>query len=223
MSQTANVRSIDALKDLKIALITFTEDARNALSSTDMDVRRTRDWLQRDQLTHWQAQVKRREQDVATAKSELFRRKVTAMNSDAVSDTDQKEALRLANRRLEQAHDMVAKIKRTIPYLEHAIAEYQATSQPLGDMLTGSFVNSINLVERMVISLEKYLALNAPSAPKLAPDGAASVGGSPSARAKPATASSGDSPASETTEADSNAKAAEETSEPVETQEGVVS
>ena len=218
MSQTASVRSVDALKDFKIAMITFAEDARNALSSTDMEVRRVRDWLQRDQLTYWQAQVKRREEDVATAKSELFRRKVTAMNSDAVSDTDQKEALRLANRRLEQAHEMVAKIKRTIPYLEHAIAEYQATSQPLGDMLTGSFTNSVNLIERMVISLERYLELNAPSAPKLAPEETAGASGATTTQAK-STASTGVTPA-----AAANAAATVETpSEAVKTEEGAVS
>ena len=220
MSQSANVRSVDALKDFKIAMITFAEDARNALSSTDMEVRRIRDWLQRDQLTHWMAQVKRREEDVATAKSELFRRKVTAMNSDSVSDTDQKEALRLATRRLEQAHEMVAKIKRTIPFLEHAIAEYQATSQPLGDMLTGSFANSINLLERWVVSLEKYFELNAPTAPKLSSEGVSgeTASATKSSGKAAATATTGDAtpdtPTGETTEgeaapAEENAESAE--------------
>ena len=222
MSQTANVRSVDALKDFKIAMITFTEDARNALSSTDMEVRRVRDWLQRDQLTHWVAQVKRREEDVATAKSELFRRKVTAMNSDSVSDTDQKEALRLAIRRLDQAHEMVAKIKRTIPYLDHAIAEYQATSQPLGDMLTGSFINSINLIERMVISLERYLELNAPSAPKLPTEGVTGAGGAAPSKAK-SSVSIGDAPASETAEAETTPTAVEPPSETANTEKGTVS
>ena len=116
---------------------------------------------------------------------------------------------------------MVAKIKRTIPYLEHAIAEYQATSQPLGDMLTGSFTNSVNLIERMVISLERYLELNAPSAPKLPPEGTAGASGATTTQAK-STASTGDS--STAPVAGSTPAATEETpAETAKTEEGAVS
>jgi len=53
MSQAANVRSIQALKDFKVAMIAFAEDARSALTSVEMEVRRTRGWLERDQLSYW--------------------------------------------------------------------------------------------------------------------------------------------------------------------------
>ena len=67
MSQ-ANVRSVDALRDFKNALIAYAEEARNALNGVDMDVRRTRDWLERDQLMYWQTQVKKRNEQVSQAR-----------------------------------------------------------------------------------------------------------------------------------------------------------
>jgi len=76
MSQGANVRSVDAIKAFKIALINFAEDARNALSSTDMEIRQVRNWLQRDQLTYWQSQVKRWQEKVSMARTELHRRQL---------------------------------------------------------------------------------------------------------------------------------------------------
>ena len=51
MSQSANVRSIQAIRDFKVALATFAEDGRNALSSTEMEIRRVRNWLIRDQVS----------------------------------------------------------------------------------------------------------------------------------------------------------------------------
>ena len=54
---------------------------------------RTRDWLERDQLSYWQMQVKRRHEAMMMARTELFRRKISQQGSDAVSDTEQKEAL----------------------------------------------------------------------------------------------------------------------------------
>ena len=165
MSQSANVRSVEAIRDFRIVLTNFAEEARTALSSAEMEVRRTRDWLTRDQLTFWQAQIKRRNELLSMARTELYRRKLSQQGSDAVSDTEQKEAVRIAQKKLEEAEQRVALIKRWIPVLEHAIAEYHATSQPLGDRLTGSLINGLTLLDRLVGTLEAYLATVAPSAP----------------------------------------------------------
>src|ERR671912_1101985 len=139
MSQ-ANVRSVDALRDFKNALIAYAEEARNALNGVDMDVRRTRDWLERDQLMYWQTQVKKRNEQVSQARADLFRRQISQSNSDAVSDSDQKEALRIAIQRLRQAEEKLEKVRRWGPVLQHAIAEYNSTARPLGDRISGDLV-----------------------------------------------------------------------------------
>jgi hypothetical protein len=167
MSRSANVHSVQSLKDFKVAMVEFAEDARNALSGVDMDLRRMRDFLERDQLGYWQMQVKRRNEEVMQARSDLHRRKISQQGSDAVSDTEQKEALREAMRRLRVAEEKVALIKKLIPQLHHAIAEYHSHSQPLGDHLTGGFERSVATLEKMVIALESYIATKAPSAPRI--------------------------------------------------------
>ncbi len=83
MSRSANVQSVQTLKDFKNAMITFAEDARNALSGVDMDLRRMRDLLERDQLGYWQAQVKRRKEELMQARADLHRRKISQQGSDA--------------------------------------------------------------------------------------------------------------------------------------------
>jgi hypothetical protein len=167
MSKSANVLSVQTLKDFKLAMITFAEDARNSLSGVDMELRRMRDWLERDQLGYWQMQIKRREEDLMQARADLHKRKISQQGSDAVSDAQQKEALRDATRRLRVAEEKLAAIKRLIPFLHHAIDEYHSHSQPLGDHLAGGFEKSLVTMERMIGSLEDYLALSAPSAPRL--------------------------------------------------------
>jgi hypothetical protein len=201
MSRSANVQSVQTLKDFKVAMINFSEDARNALSGVDMECRRMRDWLERDQLGYWQMQVKRRSEEVMQARSDLHRRKISQQGSDAVSDTEQKEALREAMRRLRIAEEKVALIKKLIPQLHHAIAEYHSHSQPLGDHLTGGFERSLNSVERMVVALEAYIATRAPSAPRFEP--AASSG----AATTTAGASSGSAAAPESAGGDEAAAA----------------
>ncbi len=171
---SANVRSVDALRDTKAALINFAEEARVSLDSFEMEIRQLRNWLERDQLSYWRSQVKRGQELVAMAKSELFRRQLS--QSEAVSDTDQKEALRLAKRRLEEAEDKVERIKKWTPVLEHAISEYHSQSQPLGDRLSGSLVASLATLDRMIAALESYVDLAPPTAPVMASTGGSSPG-----------------------------------------------
>jgi hypothetical protein len=163
MSQGANVRSVDAIKDFKITLINFAEEARVGLSSTDMELRQVRNWLTRDQLTYWQSQVKRGQERVSMAKAELHRRQLSQANSESVSDTDQKDALRDALRQLREAEEKVQVIKRWIPMLEHAVSEYHSQSQPLGDRLAGSFAQTLNIITRMITALDAYLKLSVPT------------------------------------------------------------
>jgi hypothetical protein len=170
---SANVRSVDALRDTKAALITFAEEARVSLDSFEMELRQLRNWLERDQLSYWRSQVKRGQELVAMARSELFRRQLS--QSEAVSDTEQKEALRLAKRRLEEAEDKVERIKKWTPVLEHAISEYHSQSQPLGDRLSGSLVASLATLDRMIAALESYIDLAPPTAPVMASTGGSST------------------------------------------------
>src|SRR6516162_5715366 len=169
MSRAANVLSIQTLKDFKNVMINFGEEARNALGGVDMELRRMRDWLERDQLGYWQAQVKRRNEELMQARSDLHRRKITQQGSDAVSDAEQKEALREAQRRLRVAEEKVALVKKLIPVLHTAIAEYHSHSQPLGDHLSGGFERSVATLERMITSLDAYLATAVPTAPRHEP------------------------------------------------------
>jgi hypothetical protein len=167
MSKSANVLSVQTLKDFKLSMINFSEEARNSLSGVDMELRRMRDWLERDQLGYWQSQIKKRQEGLMQARADLHKRKISQQGSDAVSDAEQKEALREATKKLRIAEEKLAMVKRLIPQLHHAIDEYHSHSQPLGDHLSGGFEKSLFTLEKMVGALEAYLALAAPTAPSL--------------------------------------------------------
>jgi hypothetical protein len=193
MSRTANVLSVQTLKDFKVVMCNFAEEARNSLSGVDMELRRMRDWLERDQLGFWQSQVKRRQEEVMEARADLHRRKISQQGSEAVSDADQKEALRDAQRRLATAEEKVTIVKRLIPFLHHAIDEYHSHSQPLGDHLSGGFEKSVFTLEKMIGSLESYLALKAPTAPQ--PSAPVETGAAPTTAGSSATSQTATAPA----------------------------
>lgn len=198
MSQAARVLSVQALRDFRVSMIKFVEEARNALSGVDMELKRTRDWLERDQLGYWQMQVKRRQEAVMNARAELHKRQIAAKGSDSISDTEQKEALREAQRRLRIAEEKVQTVKRLVPIFQHAMAEYKSCASPLNDHLSGGIDKSLARLEHMVRSLEEYLALQAPATQRAAPLGSAatSSGGSSSASTSAAVGSPAESESS---------------------------
>jgi hypothetical protein len=182
MSQSAKVLSVQALKDFRIAMINFIEEARNALSGTDMELKRNRDWLERDQLGYWQMQVKRRHEAMMMARTDLHRRRISQQGSDAVSDTEQKEALREAQRKLQVAEEKVAIVKKLIPVFQHAAAEYASAATPMLDHLSGGMEKSLMSLQRMVDAIEAYLATAPPNTSAYWKDSTSSAASEPMTR-----------------------------------------
>src|SRR5262249_28049487 len=125
-----------------------------------------RNWLERDQLSYWQMQEKKRHEAMMTARTELARRRISQQGSDAISDTEQKEALREAQRRLRVAEEKVAIVKKLIPVFHQTLSEYASHATPLADHLSGGIEKSIASLEKMVQSLEAYLATAPPTLPR---------------------------------------------------------
>lgn len=217
MSKSANVRSVQALKDFRVAMCNFAEDARGALGGVEMEIRKFRDWLERDQYGYWQMQVKRRHEEVMDARAALHKKKLSAGKSNNVSDSEEKENLRNAQRRLRVAEEKVELVRRLIPQLHQTIAAYHAHSQPLGDHMSGGFERSLSRLTAMIDAIEKYLALQAPSGS--APVASSVTSGGAAARPAPGTATrSADSRSAETatgSAAPAEPAAGEAASEPV--------
>lgn len=165
MSNQADVRSIQALKDFRVALALFAEDVLAALGGVGMEARRSLQWVQHDRRDYWQEQVKRRREQVAQAQSEVFRRKLakTADNTPAMSE--QKELLRKAEAALKDAEYRVTLVKKWEPALQQAVLEYQATTRRISNLAGGDVPRAMAVLERMIIALEAYLNLTSPSGP----------------------------------------------------------
>lgn len=191
MADTANVQSIEAIREIRDALVIFMEDARNALNDTDFDLRRTTDWLTHEQRLYWAAEVRRRSQEIADARSALQRKELGKKPGSHPDTSVEDKALRIAKMRLAEAEEKVEVVRSWIPEMQRAGHEYRSQSLPLGDMLTGDLENALAKLSRMIESLEDYLRLQAPSTPQATPTGFSSSG---SAAGSPAVAKTAPSP-----------------------------
>jgi len=177
MSSQATVHSIDALKELRTALALYGDDTLGALGAVEAEVRRTMRWLQDERPYYWQEQIKRRREQVAMARSELFRRQLQKRADYTPPMSEQKENLRKAEASLQDAEKRLAMVRKWQPLYKQAVLEYHASIQRLKDLSAGDVPRAVNLLTRLIDALEAYLRVTPPSGLGLEPGLA--TGGSP--------------------------------------------
>lgn len=181
MRQFARVSSIDAIKQFKQALAEFGTVATSALDEAQADVQRTAWWIEHDQLSHWQIQLRKRGTKLSQAKSELFRSQV-ASPDQRVPATLERKAVEKAEALFEEAESKIAAVKRWGRALEREILLYKGQCQQLARAVEGDLPQALLKLDRMVEALEKYVQLTAPTSdPRLlAPTPDADEAGEPS-------------------------------------------
>lgn len=172
---SARVTSIEAVRDFKAALLIFCDEAKDALTSVDMETRRLIDWVQREQAAYWQHEIRRCQEEVAQAKADLFRKKLPGIGGKEPDCIEEKKALRLAQMRLEEAEDKLAKCQQWARLLPRAVDDYKGPSQRLAALVEGECPTPVAQLNGILGSLDAYTELRTPSASRT-PAGSMSTG-----------------------------------------------
>ncbi len=164
MYQQANVQSLTALKQLRTALIQFSEAAALILEEANSDVQRTRTWLQGDALRYWKKQAFLCQEEYVRCKVALSGRRAFERSVQGVptSCIDERKALQRAEARLEFARKKLTSVQRWLPLLDKTHAEYKARTQGLNTALSVDLPNAWARLDKMSDSLEAYVALTPP-------------------------------------------------------------
>ena len=162
MRHSADVKSIDALKDAKAALAEFRNVARIALAEAFSDVQRPHSWLQGDRRTWWQAEVRRRQEKVNQAKSDLYRAQLAAMD-DRPSCIEQRKQLQRSERALEEAHRKVELVRKWTRVLDREMLLFRGKCQPIARAVDGDLAKGEARLEVLLDDLDAYVRLQAPA------------------------------------------------------------
>jgi hypothetical protein len=164
MSQSAHVRSIEAVERVQAALVQFGEEAQQALDEVRMELDRFVEWLTHDQTEYWKSEVRRCEAKLAEAKVDLHRaRSATIDPEHTPSCLQEQKVLDTAKRRLESTEEKLKRVRAWIPIVQQAVQDYQSQSAPLVNDLTYELPRAITFVRQLVARLEDYAALAPPS------------------------------------------------------------
>jgi hypothetical protein len=163
MSAQAEVHSIEAIKDLRTALALYAEDALAALEAVEAEIRRTVQWLTQDRPYYWQEQIKRRREQVASARAEVFRRKLQKTPDHHPSLSEPMEILRRAEASLQDAEKRLTLVRKWQPLLHQAVLEYHGSVRRIKDLTAADVPRAIAVLTRILDALEAYLRVAPPS------------------------------------------------------------
>ena len=109
MSLQAKVTSVEALDTFRASLIIFQGKARRALDDATDQLRRTRMWLQHEQRTRWENELKKRARTLEQAEQELMSAKLSSLRDNI---TFQQNAVRKAKVAVAEAEEKLRHIKK---------------------------------------------------------------------------------------------------------------
>ncbi|HWE04372.1 MAG TPA: hypothetical protein VG326_18350 [Tepidisphaeraceae bacterium] len=164
MSNAAKVQDVEALKEFRLALLTFAEKATNAVGEADSEVQRVTSWVENEQTTHWSNEQRKRQAAVVKAKEDLrFKQLFKSPSGGKQSTVDEEKTLATANRRLAEADQKILNVKKSIRLLHKEAHMYKGSVQRLASTVAVDIPNAAAKIQRMLIQLEAYLSLAAPN------------------------------------------------------------
>jgi hypothetical protein len=165
MAEGARVESIESLTRFRIALIKFGEACDLALAGAEAELGRTSMWLETEQLSYWQTQIRHRQEAVERAKEAVRMKRIykdaTGRQQSAV---EEEKMLKVAQRRLEEAETKLAATRKYIKVMQRETQMYKGGVQRLATSIADSVPTAASVLANHVETLQRYIGLGPASA-----------------------------------------------------------
>ena len=170
MNAPANVGSVEAVRDFRSDLLRFGEQATDCLDSLYGQVHRMVDWLEHDRPAYWQQQVRRAYDRVAAARLGLQRCRMRQVGDHRPACVEEKQELTRAKARLEYSRQQVEVVRRCQRVVEEEANQFRGRCGQVENLLERDVPRMAGLLDRILVSLEAYVATAAPESLPLVVD-----------------------------------------------------
>jgi hypothetical protein len=161
MSNTARVDSIDALRQFRVSLIKFVEEANAALGGAESEMQRMMGWLDREQLSYWQLQIRKRTEALGRAQEALRMKKLFPDASGRTpTPIEEEKMVRRCKAALEEAEQKLLNVKKYSRVLQREIMNYKGGVQRFATWVGSEIPVAISRLDKMAGMLDRYVALN---------------------------------------------------------------
>jgi hypothetical protein len=177
MSEAARVDSIDPIRDFRIYLTKFQEGASMAIGDADSDVNRAARWLEGEGLNFWMAVVRKRQEELAKAEEAFrFKRLYKDASGSMPSAVEEQKAVQTAKRRMGEAQEKLANVKRWTRQLQKEMVIYRGGVSGFANTVSSGVPAAIAHLAVTLDHLDKYIEMAAGTGAESPEAAAAGVG-----------------------------------------------
>jgi hypothetical protein len=166
MTGQAQITSVEALESFRAKLIVFLGQARPVLDEAANELSRTRLWLQNDQRTFWEHELRLRGRRLEEANQELFNAKLSQFNESTALHL---MAVQRTQRAVQEAEARRGVLKKWDRELENRAAPLMKQMEQLQGFLATDMTRAVAYLDRALKALDAYRDAASPHSEKSTP------------------------------------------------------
>ena len=160
MSEGARIDDIDAIKTFRVYLAKFGEAANMSLDDAQSEINRTLTWLEGEQTSYWNAQIRKRQEQLAKAQ-QILRDKTTFkdVSGRPPSAVEEHKAVVVAKKNLAETEQKLANTKGWCRRFPKEVAMYHGGVKPFANTLAGGVPAALAQLTNSLHWLDQYTAV----------------------------------------------------------------
>lgn len=162
MGQSANVTSVDAIRQFAAAVVAFQEEARLCLTTLDSQLRQILFWLERDRPGYWKREIENCIRDIADARVRLHQCRMRRMGDFRPSCIEETKDLEAAQKAMEFGQKQIPNVKRWNTEAAHEGNEYHGRASQLVQSIEREIPRLLAILAFTIDRLEAYAAVTTP-------------------------------------------------------------
>lgn len=163
MGQSANVTSVDAIRQFAASVIAFQEEARLCLTMLDSQLRQILFWLERDRPSFWKREIENCLRDIADARVRLHQCRMRRMGDFRPSCIEEVKDLEAAQKAMEFGQKQIPNVKRWNIEAAHEGNEYHGRAAQLVQSIEREIPRLLAILAFTIDRLDAYAAVTTPS------------------------------------------------------------
>jgi hypothetical protein len=160
MPERAKVTSVDALDAFRANLVLYLSKARPAIEEVSGDVLRTRVWIEEEQLTHWQNQLRLRARALEEAQQALFSARLSNLREESAAEV---MAVHRAKRQFEEAEAKLRLVRIWRRDFDNRVQPLLKQVEKLQTVLANDMVKAVAYLAQVIQTLDAYAETVQPS------------------------------------------------------------
>ena len=153
MPQKAQVSAIDSLESFRANLIVYVGQARPALEEVTAEVLRTRSWLENEQRTHWENELRKRRKLLEQAQQALFSARLGNLRDETAAEL---MAVQRAKRAADEAEFKLRVVKKWNREFEGRVQPLVKQMEKLHTLLSNDLVQASAYLAQAINTLSAY-------------------------------------------------------------------